>query len=273
MGSVSTHSDLSRAGSYMTFSSGVAHYSLPVDCVRYITSIDTIKLRTAPDKRGGRHQVFDFEDRAVVLHRFSQLVGANSQIDECKALIELLRQRKQDHIDWIAALEHCLRTGQAFNRATDPHKCAFGVWYDQYLPRDLELKNIMAQFDQPHCRIHSLAQRLLGLAMDEGHVDDAIEILEEERFTTLKALMALFDRAEARLNDLIKPVAMIVDVGTSLYALELDNIEDIHEFDDRHWLAHGHQESVQHLCYDGFFQKGDGHLFIKLDPYKLVRVI
>ncbi len=262
----------SRAGSYMTFSTGLAHYALPVGVIRYITSMNSIQLRPTPDKQGGRHRVFDFEGHAIALYRFSDLMGVQSLVEESRQLIELLRQRRQDHVEWVEDLEHSILTGEPFTKATNPHQCAFGLWYDKYQPLDTELKSIMAKFDQPHRRIHSLAQQLIGLSVAEGRVDEAIAILDEERFSTLKTLMNLFDQAESRLQYMVKPVAMIVDVGNQLYALELDNLEDIHEFRDEHWLEQVQQNKDKKQCYDGFFQRGDGHLFIKLDPCELLAV-
>lgn len=259
----------SRAGSYMTFSAGSAHFSLLVGHIRYIASRDSIRVRVTPNQSGPSHQVFEFEGQPIVLYKFNKLVGASSLVDESAELIELLRQRKQDHIDWIEALENSIRTAEEFKKATDPHKCAFGMWYDRYVPADEELKAIMVQFNEPHCRIHSLAETLLKIAQS-GHVDRAIALLNEERYSTLKQLLSLFGQAEARLQDMVKPVVMIVDLGHWQYALELDNIEDIHEFNDQHWLQDSPHNLEHKHCYDGFFQKENGKLFIKLDPSALV---
>lgn len=263
-----------RAGSYMAFVAGRAHYALPVEYVRYITSMDAIKPRMTPDGQGCQHRVFDFEGHSLELHRFSDLVGANSLVDECAALSDLLQQRRQDHIDWLAALENSILTGAAFTKATDPNKCAFGRWFDQYQSNDAELRAIMLQFEQPHCRIHALAQRLLSLAVDEARVEEAIQILNEERHSTLQTLLALFDQADGRLREMVKPVALIVDLGRKLYALELDVIEDIHDFSESDWLPDsdgGDKKRPVDRCYDGFFQKGGGKLYLKVDPFCLIK--
>lgn len=264
-----TNTDL-HAGSYMTFSAGVAHYSLNVGFIRYIASLDAIKTRETPDGAGHIQKVFEFEGEPIVIHRFCDLVGAHSLVNESADLISLLSQRRQDHIDWIEALEDSIRNDKPFTKATDPHKCAFGLWYDQYKPKDPELKDIMAKFDHPHRHIHSLAQKLLGMASEGGKVGEAVAILSSERFTTLKTLLNLFDQAENRLRDMVKPVVMIVDTSSKLYALELDNIEDIQEFEAADWLANSPGQQDQKMCYDGFFQKSGGRLYIKLDPTRLI---
>lgn len=259
-----------RAGSYITFQAGSAHYSLLAECVRYITSMDSIKTREAPNGMGSTHQLFEFEGQPIVLYRFCDLVGTNSLIDECADLIELLKQRRQDHINWVETLEHSIESGEPFTKATDPHKCAFGLWYDQYKTNDHELKEILAGFDEPHRRIHSLAKSLLRMVEEQGNVKEALDILKTERYTTLKTLLALFTQVENRLLDMVKPVVLIVNNGDQMFALELDNIENIHEFEDQHWLPDSPNRTKSQLCYDGFFQKEEGQLFIKLDPKQLV---
>ncbi len=55
-----------------------------------------------------------------------------SLVDETEDLIHLLDQREQDHKNWITELESSVREHREFKLATDPHKCAFGKWYDNF---------------------------------------------------------------------------------------------------------------------------------------------
>lgn len=254
-----------QSGSYITFRAGSAEYSLSVAHVRYITALQSIKTRTTPNRDGLPPQlVFDFEGEAIPLHRFNRSIGANSQCDESHELIELLAARRQDHIDWIDALEHSLLSGEPFTKATDPHKCAFGQWYDRFEPIDQELKEILARFDEPHKRIHSLAERLLKLAED-GREAEAKKILDEERYTTLKLLMSLFGQATTRLEDMAKPVVIVLEAQQRTFALEVENLGDMEEFSEDHWLP-DQSKSQTNACYDGFFQSQDGALYLNLVP-------
>lgn len=258
------------AGSYLTFHLTHAKYALPVAGIQYITTLDSIEPHEVPKGDTTQVRVFTFQGNQISLYNFSRLIGSASQREECEKLIGLLKQRRQDHIDWMEALEHSLRTGDEFSKATDPHRCAFGQWYDAYRATDEELRKIMAQFDTPHKRIHALAETLLTQAADHATRELALKRLEEERHSTLKHLLNLFALATSRLEDLLRPVVVILRSGQHTYAIELDSIDQIMEFTDKHWLP-GRERDLQHPSYDGFLQKSEGELFIRLDPTSLVK--
>ena len=81
-------------------------------------------------------------------------MGMTSLVDEAEDLIALLDQREQDHKNWIAELESSVRERREFKLATDPHKCAFGKWYDNYKSDNRVLANCLTKFDEPHQKIN-----------------------------------------------------------------------------------------------------------------------
>jgi len=257
------------AGSYLTFHLPHARYALPVAGIQYITTLEAIDPHEVPKGDTSLVRVFNFQGSQISLYNFSQLIGIPSQREESLQLIELLAARRQDHVNWMQALEHSLITGEDFTKATDPHKCAFGQWYDQYQANDEELAKLMREFDAPHKRIHSLAHTLLKQAADADTREQAMKTLEDEKHSTLKHLLNLFSMAQSRLEDLIRPVVVILRSGTHTYAIELDSIDQIMEFNDKHWLP-GKERDLKHDSYDGFLQKTEGELFIRLDPNSLI---
>lgn len=265
--------DAANSTSYLTFKSGSASFALNVNSVRYITSAAAIKTREAPDDKKRMHQIFDFDGQATELYHFCDIIGSSSQQQEVTDLLALLSLRKQDHIAWINALEHSLQTGEPFTKATDPHKCAFGLWYDHYIPLDAELAAIMVRFNAPHQRIHSLAEQLLTMAKAPERVAEALAILQSEKLSTFKELLTIFEMATSRLQDMLKPVIIILASEYSNFAIELDNIGDIRPFSESDWLPDikNHNENLS--CYDGFFQTGDHQLFLKINPQKIRHVI
>jgi chemotaxis signal transduction protein len=259
------------AGSYLTFRVGNAAFALTVGCVSYITSRDAIVTRTVPDTDHSSRTVFEHDGQPVPLSRFSDLINTHSRTDESAELIKLMDVHKQDHINWIDSLEHTLRNGDPFTKATDPHKCAFGLWYDNYHTEDIDLQKILARFEAPHKHIHSLAESLIKPATDDRKVEEALAILEQERFSTLQELLELFAQARFRLEDMIKPVVIILENQHSTFAIELDSIDGMLEFSKKDWLAdvHKNQEDAP-LCYDGYFQNDKEELFLRLDPDHLL---
>lgn len=258
----------SVAGSYLTFSHGDALYALSVNNVVYISSSDALTSCTVPSVERESQRVFLFQDQNVPLYSFCSLMNTQSLREEITELLDLLAQRRQDHINWMDALENSIRSGEPFTKATDPHQCAFGVWYDQYRPADEQLQTILAKFDEPHKRIHSLAEKLLLMAKS-GEQHQAIVILQNEKRSTLTALLDLFAQASSRLEEMFKPVVVILQTDSRLFAIEVESIDDILDFDEEHWLLDPEVDHNSH-CYDGFFQRPDGSLFVKLNVENLL---
>jgi len=254
---------------FLAFRAGHADFVLPVDRIRYITSLGAISTRSSPDTAGNIHKIFEFEGKIVPLHHFGDLIERRSQTAECAELQVLLAARKQDHIDWIDALEESITTGSKFMKATDPHKCAFGKWYDQYRPTDEILADIMKRFDTPHKRIHSLAENLLSMATDAEGIDKASGLLQAEKHSTLNELLSLFDQASERLKDMLRPVVVILEADAKTFAIELDSIDGMLEFSKADWLADS-ESDIAGDYFDGYFTKDESDVYLNLIPERLL---
>ena len=264
------HTDTGSAqqGSYLTFRTGEMHFAISAVHVRYITAQFGAERKVhRPD--GKQIRVFQFENHNVSCFDFADIVGVESRAEGCAELKQLLEQRRQDHIDWLEALEQSLKNDTPFTKATDPHQCAFGKWYDSFTADDEALAHILAAFDAPHKRLHSLAERLLD--MDDR--DKALAILENERSITLHSLLDLFDDAQNCLNDMQRKVAVIVDVNQKLFAIELEQIDDLVYFSENQL------DSSRDLCKElpikadiisTFYHQDQSPLYLVIDPHKLV---
>jgi len=189
---------------------------------------DTSAIQPDPFTGRGALGIVKHRDVPVRVFDFAKFLGVDSCGDQKQVLIDTLITLEQDHIDWLNALEHSIRTDTTFTRARDPHQCAFGKWYGQFQTRDEELKGILEQFDSSHKRIHSLADRLLAIK-ERGDSDKALELLEIERITTLAQLRRLFDRARSQVHDSIKSVLLFITVDGKepKVALRLNEISDM----------------------------------------------
>lgn len=261
----------SLATSYLTFSSGTTRFAIDVVCVRFITSSDTIKTRVVPAEGGREQTVFNYDGQPIPLYSFCAITDVKSRVEESEELIELLEARRQDHIDWIDALENSIKSGKPFEKATDPHQCAFGKWYDKYEPEDEQLKDILAKFDAPHKHIHSLADSLLSQCNNSEGREQALADLNQERFSTLASLLALFSEATARMSNMVRPVIMILEASENLFGIRLDGIDGIEEFSNSQWLDD--REFEESCSFDGYFQTDKNELFLNINPNELLKAL
>ena len=142
-------------------------------------------------------------------------------------LVEMFTKGEREHIDWFAALEESITTGVAFGGEKSSHKCEFGVWHDNSTVEDEELSSLLKRFEEPHKRLHSLADKLIGLC-DSDQMDEALRILETERHGTLTQLRRLFDDAQTQVTESYKPIIVYttVDGRTPYIGLLVDSVED-----------------------------------------------
>ncbi|NOY66824.1 MAG: hypothetical protein GXP13_05395 [Gammaproteobacteria bacterium] len=225
---------------YMTFKSGHSLYAVPIENVLTINGLPD-ELHCRSFGQDGVLGVVEYLNRPVVVFDFAQATNMKSSMEEKQELIAILHQREQDHVDWLNALETSIKEGVEFSKAKDPHKCAFGAWYDQFETDDEDLADVMKEFDAPHQKIHSLADQLLGMCAEDNQAG-ALEILEYERKTTLAKIRQLFTRTRDLLAGSIKPILiyLTLDGEVSQIALKVDEIanvervkpEDLVSYDD-----------------------------------------
>jgi len=139
-------------------------------------------------------------------------------------------------VDWLDALHSAITNDTEFTKPRDPHQCEFGKWYDNFETNDEELKSILADFDEPHKKIHSLADQLLSLK-ENGETTSCLEIMENERATTLKYLIKLFNRARDQIQASTKSVDiyLTIDGVIPCTALRIDEIADVEIVSDENF--------------------------------------
>ncbi len=259
---------------YLSFCAGGSQYVILVKDVVYIADSSSLNLRTIPSTETIPSIVFEFADKPVPLIRLSDAFGQISRAQESRELIKLLDQRRQDHIDWLDALEQSLIDDTPFAKTTDPHQCAFGLWYDKYEANDEDLNEILKQFDAPHKTIHKLGEKLLSQArQSEENRKNALAELKEHRQSTMKMLLKLFRQANSRLMDMDKQVTLIVaHEDDRSIGIEVDQVGEVIDFHQSEFIENSLEQSLDSHCFKGFFQNKDG-LFIYFESSLLGKFV
>jgi len=122
--------------------------------------------------------VIQFRNHATPLIDLRARLGMKSRSVEVREFSEMLAAREQDHRNWLTELDASATEGRDFTLATDPHKCAFGKWYDTYEPETYVMKSLLARFDRPHKNIHAIAAKVRN-AQQQGDLSEAHRIVHE----------------------------------------------------------------------------------------------
>lgn len=246
--------------SVITFSTREATFAIPLEQVKYIEKDVKRNIKVGKLDRFN-HEVITYQNNAVPLFDFSILTGSRSQFEENKELISMLNEREKDHRDWMDALNTAIKNNTPFTKATDHNECAFGVWYNQFSTNDSDLKEVLEKFDEPHKRIHALAESLLTLAKQDQAL--ALTTLEKERNTTLAELLRLFETARERVRNSDRPIIVFVEQNNNeISALRLDNIQDIESFSLKNFSRDTSTEGIMKrnetdFVIEGFLRNGD----------------
>ena len=134
-----------------------------------------------------------------------------------------MEQRKQDHINWLNKLKEEVYGDKPITVQTDPHKCAFGKWYDTFHSDNVNLSAYMRRFDEPHKAIHRVALDVEELIRN-GQVQEAHDLLSRTESGLLARLLELFDGIAEQVRKYLLEYAIILQVGTELFAIAVDDI-------------------------------------------------
>lgn len=204
-------------------------YGLPYGDVVQI--IDSPSVTALPHMDNHVRGTIDFHGEVIALYDMRKALGMTSLIDEITTTISSLRDRKQDHINWLQKLKDEVYHEREITVQTDPHKCVFGKWYDQFVTDSMTLDEYMARFDQPHKNIHAIAVRAQEL-IRQGRKDEAKALIHDAERSDLSVLIKLFDNAEQFIRAYTYEYAVVLERGGRKFAISADSVRSFGRFDE-----------------------------------------
>ena len=153
-------------------------------------------------------------------------LGHTSASAEVDAFCGMMVQREQDHRNWLAELEASVNERREFKLTTDPHKCAFGRWYDSYQPENAWVAVLLKKFDLPHQQIHGAAIQIRGL-VDAGEYQKAVQLIQSTRQQVLSTMIKLFADLKNLVREVHREIAVVVTVSSKTFAVSVDSAESV----------------------------------------------
>jgi len=184
------------------------------------------KIVSVPQMPSHIRGVINLRGQVVPVIDLRVRLGMTSLLGETEDLINLLNQREQDHKNWLVELESSVKERRDFKLATDPHKCAFGKWYDNFTTDNRLLANCLQKFDAPHKRIHAIGIEVKELE-EKGDFDSANAIIERTRQGDLAEMIKLFSEARNLLREFTREIAMVLEWNKKTMAAAVDSIETV----------------------------------------------
>lgn len=233
-------SEMNGEDRWLVFGLDKERYALNVSRAIELTRVSDDSVCVLPGMPSCFRGAINLRGRIVPLLDLRLVLGMRSAADETNELVELFDTREKDHVNWLRELEACVEEERPFKLATDPHRCAFGQWYDRLTMdkeerealtgRDLSLETVLEAFDEPHKRIHAIAVRVTAHS-EAGERAKALTIIEQTRDTDLQAMIELFGRAKALVRERRRPLVFVLEYEDVPLGLIMDHVHGVHGLD------------------------------------------
>lgn len=196
------------------------------------------RIPAAPGHIAG---VVHLRGRVLPVIDLRKVLGMPSMSEETEVVLQLLRDRERDHVNWLKELRASVDEKRQFMLATDPHKCAFGKWYDRLMADEADLNRLtngdpalirlLREFDAPHRRIHAIAQHVEEF-VSQGHAEQAHDLIASTQSTQLARMVELFDRTRHSIAELRQSLLIEIEdhgVRTGILVDGADKVADVDE--------------------------------------------
>lgn len=185
---------------------------------------DIIKL---PDSNDIYRGTILFRGGVIPVLDLRCLIGMESHEEEQNRFEQMLEDRKQDHIRWVDALQNSVNNGIPFQLATDPHKCAFGKWYDHYEPSNQTVAFHLKKIDEPHRNLHRMATSALACKQEHStckRTECLKDSLKKATDLYMPRVVHLLEEAKQIFRDSYRKMVIIVSHGESIYGILVDEV-------------------------------------------------
>lgn len=241
---------------WLVFHVDSQRYAIPVACIEEIIRENSIQVVQLPGMNQGMTGLARWREQIVPRLDLRTVLGLPPMADKTAELIQTLRQREADHVNWLKELEASVWEDRPFTLATDPHKCAFGKWYDRirsdersreaFTNRNMGLLRVLQAFDQPHTNIHAVAHQIESLKKQQQR-DQAQNLINKTRDTVLAAMVRLFHEAGEYIHRFHQSTLLILHHADTHLCLVIDSIDLIVQVDNVSLQAIDHPSGVSRL--------------------------
>ncbi len=213
----------------LIFQCSESKFAFQLDKVKEIIRMP--ELTTIPDSNPNIRGVVNLRDKIIPVYDLRKIMGFKTSQEEDSELIEMLKEREQDHKNWLDELTKSVQENREFKLTTDPHQCKFGKWYYNFKTNNLILASFLERFEQPHAKVHEIAIEVNKVRM-AGDIELAQEICDVARATKLKNMVDLFHDLYDVIQKSRREFAIILEVDSELKAINADRILSIQTIDN-----------------------------------------
>lgn len=192
----------------------------------------TDEVTVVPHEHDFVKGLITFRGAPIKLIDTRTLLGIHSTFEEYEEFKSMLDQRKQDHINWVNELIRCANENDTFKLATDPHKCAFGKWYDTFESDVVSINFHMSKIEEPHRLLHETALQVMQCQRqcETCERDECLKItLEKAKDVYMPEILDLLEEAKHVFHDHFKEMIVVVEFEGFHFGIIVDEVLSVEE--------------------------------------------
>ena len=175
--------------------------------------------------------LINFRGEAIVAVGLRSVFGKISIKDEMKEFMDVLDQCEEEHSHWVQKLQESVDNNETFSMTTDPHRCNFGMWYDNFESNDNELLAHMKKIELPHKLIHEAAQIINKKEKSDKQVT---QILDAVKNQYMPQVIGLIEQSKTIfLNNTKEMLVVIEDKNGDKIGLIVDEVLGVHNITEK----------------------------------------
>lgn len=199
------------------------------------------KYESLPDTPPYITGVFSYAKQAVPLLDLRIVLSMPTLQEEYQEFVSMLEQRKRDHIHWVDELERSTLENREFTLATDPHKCAFGKWYDNYRSDNNTINFHLRKIDEPHKALHKAAfevENCSGACNTCVRTECLKNVFERVKEVEMPAILDLLEEAKEVFRDAYREMVLVLQdeelgISAGIMVDEVLSVESLTEVSDK----------------------------------------
>lgn len=195
---------------------------------KYVSTIMQIpEFEQVPEAPPEITGLFLSRGETVTMVDLRKLLNKKTLEEEYQDFCGMMEERKQDHVEWVNALEHTAQTGDKFKLATDPHKCKLGKWYYSFKSDNQEVNFHLHKLEEPHCRLHEAALEVESCLQDCDNCkrpECLKKVLERVRQESMPQILGLLDQTKEIFRSTVYHEMVLVLNGEKKYGVVVDKV-------------------------------------------------
>ncbi|NWF65939.1 MAG: chemotaxis protein CheW [Campylobacterales bacterium] len=203
------------------------YYAFKLDNIQRVIESETVQ--NVPNGSKYIEGLITYNKEPLEIVDMRKLLGFKSLTNELYEIFSIL---KQDHIDWIVALQDTIDNQTKFTKAINPNECELGKWLNNFVSNNTDTRKLIENTKKHHLLFHNVSIDILNLNVEKQK--ESIYKLFEKAKEYKKHILNDMNLLQSNANILANSMQKIIIYKRNEHKIGLliDNIDEIIHLND-----------------------------------------